>query len=76
MAEPQSLTGEVDFFRNAVQSRVSPVNWQTWLAPLGVRHNDGSISIAAPSEFHLRWVREKHLTVLEEAAEATFGPAC
>ena len=74
MAEPQSLTGEVDFFRSAVQARVSPVNWQTWLAPLGVRPNEGSISITAPSEFHLRWVREKHLTVLEEAALATFGP--
>lgn len=75
MAEPQSLTGEVDYFRSAVQARVSPVNWQTWLAPLGVRSNDGSISITAPSEFHLRWVREKHLGVLAEAAEATFGPA-
>ena len=74
MAEPQSLTGEVDIFRNAVQSRVSPVNWQTWLAPLGVRPDDGSISITAPSEFHLQWVREKHLAVLEEAARATFGP--
>ena len=74
MAEPQSLTGEVDIFRNAVQSRVSPVNWQTWLAPLGVRPDDGSISITAPSEFHLQWVREKHLAVLEEAAGATFGP--
>ena len=74
MAEPQSLTGEVDYFRNAVRSRVSPVNWQTWLAPLGVRPNDGSVSITAPSEFHLRWVREKHLAVLEEAALATFGP--
>ncbi len=74
MAEPQSLTGEVDFFRNAVQSRVSPVNWQTWLAPLGVRPNDGSISITAPSEFHLQWVQEKHLGVLEDAARATFGP--
>jgi chromosomal replication initiator protein len=73
VAEPQSLTGEVDFFRSAVQARVSPVNWQTWLAPLGVIPNDGSISITAPSEFHLRWVREKHLAVLEEAAQATFG---
>jgi len=74
VAEPQSLTGEVDFFRSAVQARVSPVNWQTWLAPLRVLPNEGSISITAPSEFHLRWVREKHLTVLEEAALATFGP--
>ena len=74
MAEPQSLTGEVDFFRSAVQARVSPVNWQTWLAPLRVLPNEGSISITAPSEFHLRWVREKHLAVLEEAALATFGP--
>ena len=74
MAEPQSLAGEVDFFRSAVQARVSPVNWQTWLAPLGVLANDGSISITAPSEFHLRWVREKHLAVLEDAAETVFGP--
>ena len=74
MAEPQSLTGEVDFFRSAVQARVSPVNWQTWLAPLGVQPNDGSISITASSEFHLRWVREKHLAVLKEAAYEAFGP--
>ena len=75
MAEPQSLTGEVDSFRNAVQSRVSPVNWQTWLAPLGVQPDGVSIEITAPSEFHLQWVREKHMTVLEEAARAIFGPA-
>ena len=74
MAEPQSLTGEVDSFRNAVQSRVSPVNWQTWLAPLGVRPDGGSIGITAPSEFHLQWVREKHIAVLEEVARAVFGP--
>jgi chromosomal replication initiator protein len=73
VAEPQSLAGEVDLFRNAVQSRVSPVNWQTWLAPLGVQAADRSISLTAPSEFHLQWVREKHLAVLEEAARATFG---
>lgn len=74
MAEPQSLTGEVDSFRNAVQSRVSPVNWQTWLAPLGVRPDGGSIGITAPSEFHLQWVREKHIAVLEEVARSVFGP--
>ena len=74
MAEPQSLTGEVDSFRNAVQSRVSPVNWQTWLAPLGVQPDGSSIGITAPSEFHLQWVREKHISVLEEAARAIFGP--
>lgn len=73
MAEPQSLAGEVDLYKSAVRARVSPVTWQTWLAPLIIRSAGDSLRITAPSEFHLRWVQDKHLAVLEEVAASIYG---
>lgn len=71
----QVVTQEWDVFRDAVRAKVSPVTWQTWLAAL---EPDGSeppqLRLAAPSEFHLKWVIEKHLTVLNEAASGIWGP--
>ncbi len=61
-------------FREALRSTVTPVTWQTWLEPLEPhRTPDGSVRLVAPSQFHLRWVREKHLSNIETAASATLG---
>ncbi len=71
----QTVTQDWDVFRDLVRSKVSPVTWQTWLAAL---EDDGSepphLRLAAPSEFHLKWVIDKHLGVLTEAALGIWGP--
>ncbi len=63
-------------FRETLRSTVTPVAWQTWLDPLrpDILH-DGTVRLLAPSQFHLRWVREKHLDTIEHAATVTFGTA-
>ena len=70
-----TVTQDWDVFRDLVRSKVSPVTWQTWLAAL---EDDGSeppaVRLVAPSEFHLRWVIDKHLEVLTEAATGIWGP--
>ncbi len=63
-------------FRETLRRTVTPVTWQTWLDPLRPEAaHDGTVRLLAPSQFHLRWVREKHLATIEHAAAATFGAA-
>ncbi|NIA24004.1 MAG: chromosomal replication initiator protein DnaA [Gammaproteobacteria bacterium] len=74
MAEPQSSAWDRETLESALRARVSPVTWQTWFAHLSYQFADERLRVVAPSEFHVRWVREKHAVVLEEAAQAVFGP--
>ncbi|MDP8959054.1 MAG: chromosomal replication initiator protein DnaA [Actinomycetota bacterium] len=75
MADAQAIPVQWEAFRDALRSRVTPVTWQTWLAPLAAsEHGPGQLRIVAPSELHRRWVHEKYLNVLDEAAAMTFGP--
>ena len=74
MAELQSLTWDGETIESALRSRVSPVTWQTWFAHLSYQFTDNRLRVIAPSEFHVRWVREKHAAVLNEAAHDVFGP--
>jgi chromosomal replication initiator protein len=74
VAELQSVVWDGDTLDAALRSRVSPVTWQTWFSHLSFRLNDHRLQVIAPSEFHVRWVREKHASVLMEAAQSVFGP--
>jgi len=61
-------------FRRYLRERVSPVIWQTWVEPLMVTGDAGEVLVAAPTEFHIRWVRERHREAIEAAAHFAFGP--
>jgi chromosomal replication initiator protein len=61
-------------FRTVLRDRVTPGAWQTWLARLDTEVTDGSVTLVAPSDFHLRWVVEKHGEAVEQAFHTAFGP--
>jgi chromosomal replication initiator protein len=71
--EPQPASTDWDAFHAEIQDRISPVAWKTWVAPLQPALSDGSLVLVAPSDFHLRWVRDQHLDAIQEAAEVVFG---
>jgi len=60
-------------FRDALRSEVSEANWDTWLSRLEPDGEGGRIVLVAPSEFHLRWVQEKHGDLVTSAYRSTFG---
>lgn len=60
-------------FRTVLRDRVTPGAWQTWLGRLDTEVTDGSVTLVAPSDFHLRWVVEKHGEAVEQAFHTAFG---
>ena len=73
--EPQANpTRGRDDFRQLLQQTVTPVTWQTWLQPLRHEQQEATLLLEAPSEFHRRWVAERHLDVIEVAAREAYGP--
>lgn len=60
-------------FRTVLRDRVTPGAWQTWLARLETEVDDQSVTLVAPSDFHLRWVVEKHGEAVEQAFHTAFG---
>ncbi len=60
-------------FRTVLRDRVTPGAWQTWLARLETEVDDRAVTLVAPSDFHLRWVLEKHGEAVEQAFHTAFG---
>lgn len=60
-------------FRQALRSSVSKSNWETWLSPLEPDFDGDQLILVAPTEFHLRWVRDKHGDLVADAYQTVFG---
>jgi chromosomal replication initiator protein len=60
-------------FRHSLRSGVSEANWETWLSRLEPDTEGDRIVLVAPSEFHLRWVQEKHGGLITDAYRSVFG---
>ena len=72
--EAHSPSDKWELFRQTLRSTVTPITWQTWLTGLQLNNiEDTTVHLTAPSEFHLRWVNDKHRTVIEEAIRTVFG---
>ncbi len=73
MEELRSSTAEWETFHQQVRRRVTPAAWQTWIEPLSSSIEAGSLRLVAPTDFHYRWVGDRYLPALEEAALDTLG---
>jgi chromosomal replication initiator protein len=61
-------------FQSALQSGSSKGNWDTWLSRLVPDLEADTPTLTAPSEFHLRWVKDKHGDLIEASFQQAFGP--
>jgi len=73
VTQPERATDLWADFRNALKSGVSEANWDTWLSRLEPEGEGDRIVLVAPSEFHLRWVQDKHGDLVASAYRSTFG---
>ena len=62
-----------DEFQLRLRDRVNPNAWQTWLEPLEPEMHDGILRLAAPTDFHRRWVRDRFFPAIEESCIAVYG---
>lgn len=61
-------------FQENLRSRVSAPTWNTWLARLQPEADtDHTITLTAPSDFHLHWIVDKHQQVVQEAFRLAYG---
>ena len=54
-------------FQEILRAGASQGNWDTWLSRIEPEFQGRSPTLVAPSEFHLRWVRDKHGDLIEDA---------
>ena len=73
MAETASSTAEWETFHQQVRRRVTPAAWQTWIEPLDSSIESGLLHLVAPTDFHYRWVGDRYLPALREAAKQALG---
>jgi chromosomal replication initiator protein len=60
-------------FRDTLRAGVSETNWDTWLSRLEPDVDGDRIVLVAPSEFHLRWVQDKHGDLIDGVYRSVFG---
>ncbi len=54
-------------FQEILRAGASKGNWDTWLSRIEPEFQGRTPTLVAPSEFHLRWVRDKHGDLIEDA---------
>ena len=75
MAKAQPLEADWTHVRDSLEAKVSPVTWTTWLAALEFEGTGtNTVRVTAPSELHLRWVRDKHAELIFEAVADIMPP--
>ena len=71
--ESQPSSSHWDDFQDRLRKQVSVTAWQTWLEPLTPEYSDGVLHLQAPSQFHLRWVQDRFLPVIQDSSRVVFG---
>ncbi len=59
-------------FQDTIKEGVSKSNWQTWLSRMDVDLDDEFPTLIAPSEFHLKWIQDKHGDLITAAYRDAF----
>jgi chromosomal replication initiator protein len=73
VTQPERHVDRWSDFRDTLRAHVSQSNWETWLSRLDGVFDGETLVLIAPSEFHLRWVQDKHGEQLESAYQRVFG---
>lgn len=73
MAQTQLSDDRWSTFQTTLRAGVSTTNWKTWLSRLDHTVDDRTITVIAPSEFHLRWILDKHEDAISTAVNIAFG---
>ncbi len=73
LTQPQPKTDTWTEFRKALRQGVSEANWETWLSRLEPDHDGDVLVLIAPTEFHLRWVRDKHGDYVTTVYQSIYG---
>ena len=73
LSKPELAQHDPDF-SSALRTRVGPEGWKKWFS--SVRHEvvEETLYLVAPSDFHIRWLRNNYQTTIDEVAASTFGP--
>ena len=74
MAQAQQTPDNWKSFQENLISGVSASNWETWLSRLEPDFRGELPVLVAPSEFHLRWVLDKHGDLVTNAFRDVYGP--
>ncbi|MDX1468831.1 MAG: chromosomal replication initiator protein DnaA [Acidimicrobiia bacterium] len=73
MTQAQTAADIWTEFRETLRNGVSQANWETWLSRLDHSFDGETLTIIAPTEFHLRWVRDKHGDLITSVYRSLFG---
>ena len=73
MTQPERANDLWGDFRDTLRAGVSETNWDTWLSRIEPDVDGDRIVLVAPSEFHLRWVQDKHGDLIDGVYRSVFG---
>ena len=73
MVQEQAAPDSWGRFQDVLKAGVSKTNWDTWLSRLEPDYGGDILTLVAPSEFHLRWVRDKHGDLIDSAYRDIYG---
>jgi chromosomal replication initiator protein len=72
LAQVQHASEPRSHFEGLLKAGVSETNWETWLCRIEPDTSGDSVVLLVPSEFHSRWVQDKHGELVSAAYQEAF----
>lgn len=63
-----AVDSKLDLFHSRLRDIIGAPKWETWIKPLTVSVDDGSLVLEAPNQFNATWVKDNYIHQVREVA--------
>ena len=67
-----AVDSQVDLFHSRMREVVGIAKWETWIKPLVVTAQDGTVALEAPNRFNATWVSDNYIHQVREVASSVW----
>jgi chromosomal replication initiator protein len=67
-----AVDSQVDLFHGRMREVLGVAKWETWIKPLVVTAQDGSVNLEAPNRFNATWVSDNYIHQIREIASSVW----
>lgn len=70
---PGSIDSKIELFHSRLRDVIGPAKWETWIKPLAVTHDGGSLTLEAPNRFNATWVSDNYTHQINEISSSVWS---
>ncbi len=68
-----AVDAQIELFHRRLRDVIGVAKWETWIKPLAVSLDDGTLTLEAPNRFNASWVKDNYTHQIGEIASSVWA---